>query len=346
MARQLIIEKPGVITYAEVNPGPVGPDQIRLKTILTGISHGTEMVAFLGQSPFIKRKLNANRVFIDRDPSDPDFYPYWYAGYDLVGEVIEKGEKVTNFSLGDRVFAQQRHVTECVVNADDPEVFKLPASLNPEDAIMISLGTVAFNASQDAEILAGETVVVSGGGIVGQFAVQAALNNGAGKVILLEPDVSRREMALSYDPRVSALNPLEEFAPDGVRQRNGGLAPDIIIECSGNVRALATAIKCAAIGGTVIAAGFYAGPASDLVLGEEFLTNRITLKASMGVWGCPIRKAGWTHARQMSVVLDWLDKKLFKTQGYVSLRVPFDRAQEAYDTIKANPRHLKSVLTF
>ena len=65
--------------------------------------------------------------------------------------------------------------------------------------------------------------------------------------------------------------------------------PDAVIKCSGSIAGLSAAIQTCGIAGTVIAAGFYAAPATELRLGAEFITNRVTVKASMGVWGCPSR---------------------------------------------------------
>ena len=53
-----------------------------------------------------------------------------------------------------------------------------------------------------------------------------------------------------------------------------------MIELSGAYPALHQAIRVAGVGGTVIAAGFYQGPATALALGEEFHHNRVTLVSS------------------------------------------------------------------
>ena len=50
-----------------------------------------------------------------------------------------------------------------------------------------------------------------------------------------------------------------------------------MIELTGAYPALHQAIRVAGVGGTVIAAGFYQGPATALALGEEFHHNQVTL---------------------------------------------------------------------
>ena len=121
----------------------------------------------------------------------------------------------------------------------------------------------------------------------------------------------------------------------------------MVIECSGTVRGLKAAIQSAGIGGTVIATGFYAEPSTELILGEEFLHNRITLKASMGVWGCPSHwPLTWNRQRNLQTVLDLIESGRLRFDGFVSLRVPFAEAQKAYDLIRTEPRHMKVVLTY
>jgi len=76
--RQLVVPEPLKIAYEDIKLPPLGPGQVRARTVLSGISHGTEMAAFLGTSPFRTKKFTAERVFVPIGPSDPPFYPYRY----------------------------------------------------------------------------------------------------------------------------------------------------------------------------------------------------------------------------------------------------------------------------
>ena len=71
---------------------------------------------------------------------------------------------------------------------------------------------------------------------------------------------------LSVDTEVILHWPLRELT------RGGGA--DRVIELTGAYPALHQAIRVAGVGGTVIAAGFYQGPATALALGEEFHHNQ------------------------------------------------------------------------
>ena len=61
-----------------------------------------------------------------------------------------------------------------------------------------------------------------------------------------------------------------------VREHDRWTGADRVIELTGAYPALHQAIRCAGVGGTVVAAGFYQGPATALALGEEFHHNRVT----------------------------------------------------------------------
>lgn len=347
MAKQLVFLAPKQVGYQQKVVAEPAAGEIRIRTLLSGISHGTEMVAWHGNSPFINQKIIEGRFFVPKEADDADFYPFCYAGYDLVGEVVSIGEGVTDFQPGDHIFAQIPHQTEALLRADDPEIFLLQPTTLPEDAIMASLAAVAYNAIHDAEIKLGDTVAIFGAGMVGQLAAQLAFLNGAGRVMLVEPRAERRTQAAHIMPVLELIDPSVELAAKSIYQANDKNYPDVVIECSGSIAGLSAAIQTCGIAGTVIAAGFYAGPASDLYLGAEFLTNRVTIKASMGVWGCPSRSPlTWDHPRTMRSVLQLIEAKKLRFDDYVSLRIPFSEAQRAYEIIEREPNHLKVVLTY
>jgi threonine dehydrogenase-like Zn-dependent dehydrogenase len=166
MARQLIIPEPFRVAYREVEVPPPGAGQIKCRTVLTGISHGTEMTAYTGSSPFIARTFD-NRLFRDKRAGDGDFYPFLWAGYDAVGVVSEIGRGVTRYKVGDRVWSNQRHQTEFLFDESFDETIVLSDRVRNEHAIMLNLTSIALTAINDAEIKLGDVVAIVGGGVVG-----------------------------------------------------------------------------------------------------------------------------------------------------------------------------------
>jgi NADPH:quinone reductase-like Zn-dependent oxidoreductase len=112
-------------------------------------------------------------------------FPY-IPGYDLSGVVVEVGEGVTRFSLGDEVFAML-HLRRGGAYAEyaivkDAEAAVKPAGVSHAEAA--SLPLVALTAWQalfdTADLQAGETVLIhAGAGGVGSIAVQLAKWRGA-----------------------------------------------------------------------------------------------------------------------------------------------------------------------
>jgi threonine dehydrogenase-like Zn-dependent dehydrogenase len=108
-----------------------------------------------------------------------------------------------------------------------------------------------------------------------------------------------------------------------------------------------SAIKIAGVGGTVVAAGFYQGPATPLVLGEEFLHNRVTLKASMGVWDCPLRYPRWDRPRLVREAYWLIESGRLNLQGFLTATFDFGDAAKAYEAIRSEPsKYLKVALSY
>ncbi len=132
-----------------------------------------------------------------------------------------------------------------------------------------------------------------------------------------------------------------------MREMNDGEPPDVIIECSGSVAGLKSAVQCAGNGGFVVAAGMYSGDAHLFSFAEEFLHNRITLRASMTKWGCPNRFYRWDTARVLRETYNLMAARRLNLTNFVSARYPFFQAQDAYEAIKLEPaKYVKIALTY
>ena len=76
-----------------------------------------------------------------------------------------------------------------------------------------------------------------------------------------------------------------------------------MIELTGAYPALHQAIRVAGVGGTVVAAGFYQGPATALALGEEFHHNRVTVVSSQIGSLPPALRDRWSRERLHETVI-------------------------------------------
>ncbi len=109
---------------------------------------------------------------------------------------------------------------------------KLPGNVTDEQAIMISdIFPTAYFGADIAEVEDGDTVAVFGCGPVGQFSIASAWLMGAGRVIAVDKDESRLEMARAQGAEV--VNFDEEEPVQTIMELTGGIGVDRVIEAVG-----------------------------------------------------------------------------------------------------------------
>lgn len=316
----------------------LGAGEVRLRSVVSGISHGTELNLYRGTSPFDNRTFDPElRAFVAADSSHTS-YPL-ELGYEMVSEVVELGPDVDGVAAGDLVHTGTPHQDWSIASLAELADFGYPLTVlpgggDPRTGLFVSLGSVALQAIHDARIKVGDAVVVSGLGVIGLLVVQLARRSGADPVIALDPLQSRREIAESLGATLT-LDPTSDPAAGAmVKRANGGHGADVALETSGVAAGLHTAIASVTVGGRVVSVGFYQGDAAGLRLGEEWHHNRPTMVSSMGVWGCPHRDyPAWGRQRLTDTVVGLLYGGVIETGSLLSNVVRFDEAEEAYARI-------------
>src|SRR4029453_11505602 len=102
MPKELILNSPRQLAIADYEDRALGPDDVRAEAILSGISHGTEMNLYSGNSPFEDRYFDPDlRLFLPR--SEGKTAGASRIGYEWVGRVTEVGGAVVRFEEGDLV---------------------------------------------------------------------------------------------------------------------------------------------------------------------------------------------------------------------------------------------------
>lgn len=350
--RQLVTTAPRTLAYVPAEVGSLEPTQVRLRTVVSGISHGTELHLYRGTAPFSSRRFDpALRLFQD-GPGAARELPL---GYELVGEVVELGSQVTQAALGDLVHAAIPHAEEAVVDLSRPGALgypaqRLPDGLPAEVGLFTAVTCVALVATHDAGIKLGDRVVVSGLGAIGLLTVQLARLDGATTVLAVDPIEERRALARQLGAD-DVIDPTTERVAVGVKERLGGSSlasgADTVVETSGAVDALHEAIAAVRVGGSVVSAGFVQGGASALRLGEEWHHNRPQLVSSMGVWDCPHRDhPRWDRDRVARTALELLASGALKVEGMLGPSFSFDAASEAYARIDTDVPPVKVVLRY
>jgi len=343
---------PREVSFVELPAGPPGPGEIRLRSLRSGISHGTELNLYRGTSAFVDHVFDRElRAIVPAGEVSP--YPATL-GYGLVSVVEEVGTGVEGLSPGDVVHTGTPHRDEAVVDVGEASrgtfpVVRVPPGASLESALFLSMGTVALQGIHDAQIKLGDHVAVVGLGAIGLLTAQMARLSGAATVTVIDPVAGRRELALELGAD-AAHDPLSAEPSTGVvvKRALGGRGVDVAIETSGNHVGLHDAMACAHLGGTVVALGFYQGGAPGLRLGEEWHHNRLTLLSSMSAWGAPHRSApAWDRPRLVATVAELLFSGALVTDRLAIRTFPFADAVAAYRWLDAHPADaIKVALTY
>lgn len=202
-------------------------------------------------------------------------------GHEITGEIVEIGEGVERYKVGDRVFVSH-HVpcntchyclngdhTACetlhTTNYDpggfseyirvpqinvDRGVFLLPDEVSFEDGAFIEPLACVIRGQREARLKPGQSVLILGSGISGLLHLLLARALGAGRVITTDISEYRLKAAqrLGSDAAIHA----SENVPARVRQLNDNRPANLVIICTGALSAFGQAFHSVDRGGTIL----------------------------------------------------------------------------------------------
>jgi len=203
MSKIMMFEGPRKLSIKDVADKALEPKQVRIKSLYSAISHGTEMNVYRGLAPMYSRKQDfATKLFIESN--EPTWqYPIPY-GYTLTGEVVECGSAVTKLNVGDKIFCYEAHGTGCVLPEDVP--IRIPDGIDPKFAVFNANLNTSLNGILDAGIRLGDRVAVFGQGVIGLMALQMAKKSGADQVVVIDMFGKRLELSKKLGADVT-VNP-------------------------------------------------------------------------------------------------------------------------------------------
>lgn len=136
----------------------------------------------------------------------------------------------------------------------------VPDGVDEEQAALIEPAAVALHAIRHSRMAVGDVVCVVGCGPIGLMAIQCARLAGAATVIAVEPDESRRSLALDLGADVAA-NPGAELR-EAVNDHTDGLRADIAFDCAGIPQTLQQSVDMVRSAGSVCMVGVSGGEAT------------------------------------------------------------------------------------
>ena len=330
-ARRLKFTAPRAVDIERIPDPTPGPDEVRVETILSAISSGTERLVYRGEAP---ADLPADTALesMDGDLSFPLAY-----GYAAVGEVDAVGEDVDSAWLGRRVFAFEPHAS--AFTADPSSLEPVPSGVSDAQATLLPTVETAVTFLLDGHPRVGERVGVFGQGMVGLATTALLAASPLGELVTVDACGARRTLSerlgadVSVEPGETAVDRLRAGEPAG---------RDLTYELSGAPAALDDAIAATGYDGRVVVGSWYGTKPVELDLGGTFHRDRIDVSSSQVSTIDPALGGRWSPSRRLDVAWEWLER--LDLAPLLTHRVDLSAAEEAYELLESSPNEAVGIL--
>ena len=230
MPHRIVFPEKGVVELQEFTLPDTGPDEIRVRTLYSLMSIGTE-TAILHQK--YAPGTHYDKIFS---------FPQLKTGVLAIALVEKTGAKVTEFALGDRVFMRMAHGSHQVMKAADCS--PVPDPIDPKSACWCGLAKTAYRSAWAGRFDNAKSVLIIGAGPVGQMAVRWASAMGVVEIVVC--DLS--DLRLQHASRGGASQLLHGSA-DGfskkISKMHDGSGPPIVVDTTGSPAAFPQALAAA-----------------------------------------------------------------------------------------------------
>ena len=284
-------------------------------------------------------------------------------GHEAAGVIESVGNNVTEFKKGDRVtfdstiycghcfYCKRGEVNLCdrreVLGVSTPDfrrmgafaeyvavpqhiVYRLPDALPFAAAAMVEAVSVAVHAVALTPVAMGSTALVVGAGMIGCLVLQAARLAGCSRVIVVDLDDSRLQMASGLGA-TDLINSRNADAVAAVRNLTGGRGADVALECVGASVTVVTAIEGTRKGGTVTLVGNVT-PTVEIPL-QSVVSRQIRLQGSAASSG------------EYPVCMDLLARGAVRVDTLLTATAPLDEGAAWFERLyNREPNLLKVVL--
>ena len=325
----------GDIQIDEVDVPQPGPGQALCRVRSCGIC-GTDAHMYNGAFPGVW----------------PPYFPFTQ-GHEIAGEVVAVAKGVDRVKPGDRVVADDhrpcltcrmcrtgRYVLcessgqlktgghrLCGHDVDGGfaeyiacpayALHKIPDNLIFDEAVIANTATTALNAINRVRIMAGDTVVVVGPGLMGLCVLQLALASGSTRVI-----VTGRGPRLKMAGELGATETIDitvEDPVDKIKALTRGRGADVVIECAGNPEAMKVAMTSVRPGGRIALTGVNGNKEVPLI------TDAIVLN-EIDIYG--VR----SHPNTWEATIALMAAGKLNTKRMVTHTFPLERFMEGMET--------------
>lgn len=354
--KQIIQDMKSGQTILEEVPVPqVKSGSVLIKTSRSLVSLGTErMLVEFGKSNLIdKARQQPDKVkqVLDKIKTD-GLMPTLEAvfnklgqplplGYCNVGRVIAVGNGVTEFKVGDRVASNGAHAEFVCVPKN--LVAKIPDNVSDEEASFTVIGSIGLQGIRLLNPQLGETIVVTGLGLIGLIAAQLLKANGC-RVIGIDFDEEKVELARSKG--IIAINPARGTDPvkfvqeetnqhgaDGVLITASAKTNDVIHQAAEMSRKRGRIVLVGVIGLDIRRDDFY----------KKELTFQVSCSYGPGRYDedyenkgidYPLAFVRWTEKRNFETILQSISMRIIDVKSLITEVVNLENYEEIYGNLR------------
>ncbi len=317
MTRQALwFEGPENVTVREETQEPPGPGEVLVRSLVSAVSSGTEMLFYRGYleegSP-VDATLAGYRA--------PLRYPLRY-GYASVGRIEEAGAGVDRGRVGRLVFAFAPHASTFCIPVE--QAIAVPDGIGVDDAAFLANAETAVNLTLDARPLLAERVSIFGLGVIGLLTAGLLARFPLAQLTGWDPQGKRREAA--------AVMGLVTGDPQAASPPRG--TEDLAIDVSGAAKGFQQALASCAFSGRLVIGSWYGTrqPTID-AFDTAFHRSRVRIISSQVSTLAPELTGLWDMPRRMDAAWDAIRR--LTPARWITHRIPFSHAPEAYRMIAA-----------
>jgi len=348
----------GALDMSEVPLPPVGRNQVLVRTHYSFVSVGTEKMKVTQARMNLAEKAKERPdqvVQVLATLKEQGLMPTWRKvqerlkapttlGYACAGTVVEVGEGVEEFRLGDRVACVGEGVaTHAEYNAIPRTLaVAVPADVGLDHASSAAVGAIAMQGVRQARLELGETVAVIGLGLLGQFLVQLCRANGC-RVMGVDPDESKRTLALANGAEAACGPVPEEALYHGLRM-SGGQGVDAVmlttaVKDTGPIEMSAALVRergrVVCLGNTYIELDWrnWFAKEADFLFSRAMGAGIFDMDYFTRGRDYPAGYVRWTANRNMAAFLDLVAQGRIDLGRLITHRFPFGEAKSVFDQL-------------
>ena len=359
--------KTGATEVAELPVPSIKRGQLLIETTQTLVSAGTErmLVEFGKAGWFEKARQQPDKVRMVLDKIKTDgLMPTLEAvfnkldqplplGYCNVGRVAQLGGGVNGFEIGDRVISNGKHAE--VVSVPLNLCAKVPDGVSDEEASFTVLGAIALQGIRLVQPTLGETVVVTGLGLIGLVTVQLLRAHGC-RVLGLDFDLEKLEMARAFGAEVVDLSAGQDPVAAAMRfSRGRGADAVIVTAATKSSEPMHQAALMCRKRGRIVLVGVTGLELSRADFFEKELTFQVSCSYGPGRYDANYEEKGndypvgfvrWTEQRNLEAVLDMMTDRRLDVKPLISHRFAIQDAEQAYALVGGAGKSLGILLKY